>query len=298
MRAGPASLVGGLTAVAILVLVLSSFGTAASPAPMKLPTPAAQIGSKDTYVILVHGFDPAIDPSSVWTYGINVDAQLVEAGYTVGIVSYYGEFTLTFNNGLRYSDPGFVGTTNTPIQTIGLELAKAVVHLFGTRGATLDLVGHSMGGLVVKYMLEDSLGLRIHVKNVIYLGSPMNGAPLSALSGYVNASGYQADEMEQGSGFLTQLFGNQGNISKDFPGAVQLVYSGDADPLWAATYFLGNPNDGLVEVPSTLHTSYAYSYLFPDLHIPELDVYTPGSVSYFEDQKVPSEMLANFAGHY
>lgn len=299
MRPSALALPAASAGVAIAILLLASFTVASAPPPTSGREVAhALTGSKNTYVILVHGFDPAIDPASVWTYGVDIDAQLVKAGYTVGIVSYYGEFTLVFSNGLTYRDPSFFGTTNTPIQEIGQELAKAVIHLFGTRGATLDLVGHSMGGLVVKYMLETSVGLRVHVKNVIYLGSPMNGAPLTALSGYVNTSGYQAVQMEQGNAFLTTLLADQGNITHDYPGAVQLVYSGDADPYWASAFFSGQPNDGLVEVASTLNTAYAYSFLFPNLHIPELDVDTPGYVSYFENPAVPSEMVANFNGHY
>lgn len=286
----------------LLAFVLISGGTVApavsSSGPVSSEGAPTSSGTSPTYVILVHGFDPAIDPSSVWTYGVNFYQQLVSAGYVVGIVSYYGTFTLAFSDGTTLTDPSFYGTTNTPIESIGLELGKEIQRAFaGQTGVTLDLMGHSMGGLVTEYMLEHVRFPGITVAHVIYLGSPFNGAPVTAFTPYLNLSGYQASEMSQGSSFLTALHAWVPTARQQNPSTVWIVYAGDASPLWAYTYFK-SPNDGLVDVPSASDLPYNHIYLFPNLHVPELDSYDPGVVSYFEDQKVATEILDNFSGHY
>jgi hypothetical protein len=289
--------------VAILASTFVAWGASATSAIIPPFTsqsgqssPAAS-ASVPTYVILVHGFDPAVMPATFWTYGVNMYSQLVHAGYIVGIVSYYGGFTLTLSNGVKYTDSTFYGTVNTPIESIGHEVGLAIQHVLAGKKVNLDIVGHSMGGLVTMSMLENIQFSHVTLKNIVYLASPLNGAPLSAASGYVNMSGYEAQEMESGSPFLTKLAANSPIISKDYPSAHTLAYAGDANPVWANSFF-GGPNDGLVSVASATHTTYYHSYEFPDLHMPSLDVYDPGYVSYFEDQNVANELLSNFQGHY
>jgi len=290
-----------VVAVLLFTFIASGAGTQLSSSISSLMTggqrPTPPPGPVPTYVILVHGFDPAVYPATFWTYGDNMYGQLVKAGYIVGIVSYYGEFTLTLSNGVKFTDSSFYGTMDTPIQSVGQEVGVGLKHVLPQTQVNLDIVGHSMGGLVTMSMLENTKIAHVTLRNIVYLASPLNGAPLSAMSYYVNMSGYEAVEMEQGSPFLTQLAANTNNISAQYPSAQTLVYAGDANPIWAASTF-GGPNDGLVSVASDTHTAYSHSYEFPDLHMPSLDFYDIGFVSYFEDQKVTNELLSNFAGHY
>lgn len=226
-----------------------------------------------------------------------MEAQFIEAGYQVIVVSYYGEFTMTFSSGLIYSDPTFFGTTETPIEQVGSELGKALTQTIGNSGANVDLVGHSMGGLVAMYMMEHDRIPGITLRNVVFLGSPLGGAPITLLSQFDNMSGYQAVEMEAGNAFLVGLKHNVTLAQTNYPGAEWLAYAGDANPAWGLRYF-HQADDGLVEVSSVTALGYDHRYLFPVLHIPELDAFDPGHVSYFEYPAVTREMLDNFQGIY
>jgi len=259
------------------------------------PPPPVQAG---TWVILVHGFNPTTVPAtSVWYYGQDMYAQLIEKGYHVGVVSYYGSFVLTLSDGRTFIDPSFFGTTNTPIEAVGHELGRALQYTFGAQQVNLDIVAHSMGGLVTLYMLEHTRLSRVHLGNIVLLGSPMGGAPITALSAYDNMSGYQAQEMENGSNFLKSLRSNLPLFRSHYPTTEWLTYAGDANPPWGVAYF-GGPNDGLVAVSSDVALGYNHEYTFPDLHIPSLDGYDPGHVSYFEDPSLLAELFKNLAGHY
>ncbi len=295
--------------VLALVVVMATVGTASarmpgvpgggavSPPvapPVPLPIPAT---GTTPWVILIHGFDPQVDPVAFWFYGVDIYQQLVDAGYHVGVVSYYGTFTLSLSTGTFYADHSFFGTTNTPIEAVANEVAKGLRSVFGSQTITLDIVGHSMGGLVALYMLEHDRLPSMTVQNVVFIGSPLGGAPVAQLRAYVSLSGYQASEMISGSPFLTALKYNFPLAKLTYPRAEWLVYAGEADPAWGWAIFHA-PNDGLVSVLSDTALGYDHLYYFPDLHMPFLDVYDPGHVSYAEDEHVALRLLSNLAGQY
>jgi triacylglycerol lipase len=131
------------------------------------PQPTAKL------CVLVHGLgcnegswayrDPAY-PEHETSYGARLAADL---GYTPLFVRY--------NTGLAIDENG---------QHLAALLA-ALVTAYPLPVDELVLIGHSMGGLVIRYACH--LGSRRHypwvghVRQVFYLGSPHNGAPLALL---------------------------------------------------------------------------------------------------------------------
>jgi PGAP1-like protein len=101
-------------------------------------------------------------------YGERLHAEL---GYT--------PIYLRYNTGLHVSDSGH-------------DLAELLESLVATWPAQVQeilLVGHSMGGLVIRsachYGRHASAGWVEHVRHVFYLGSPHMGAPLARAAGLV-----------------------------------------------------------------------------------------------------------------
>ncbi len=278
-------IIGILIAISLVLVVL---GTVHASGP--------------TYVLLVHGYNYTGGVNTGdWTSGVNLYQQLVSAGYIVGIVSYYGQFTISFSNGYTWTDPNFVGTQNTPIENISQELAYSINSITSEIGPmNLDIIAHSMGGLVVVDMLENYYLYNVNLNEVITIASPFGGSPLAAIAAYLGLDifiGYQADEMQPGSTFLTSIQDNVGSMVTNYPSMNFIVYAGNYDPWWGYFFFSGD-NDGVVSVNSATYIGYNYLYVFPDLHTSSLDWMTSSGVSYFEDQSVANTILANLAGSF
>ncbi len=96
------------------------------------------------------------------------------------------------------------------IRTSAFRMHRKIEHLLAQTGVEeIDMIGHSMGGLIGLYMIK-KLGGHKRVKKFIMLGSPMNGTwiavPGIALVGLYSASIWQLlprsrflDELHKGS---------------------------------------------------------------------------------------------------
>ncbi len=101
---------------------------------------------------------------------------------------------------------GHAGTThsnNTSIRHLSWHLANYIATNFTAKGIAVDVVAHSMGGLMIRYALTkqgvDSFP-RLMVEDVVTLGSPHNGASFAALTGTT-----QGAEMEPNSSLIAWL---------------------------------------------------------------------------------------------
>lgn len=62
---------------------------------------------------------------------------------------------MTLEDGTTISNSNSsVGTTNEPIEHIACELSWYVYRGFSSTGANVKIVAHSMGGLIVRYMIQ------------------------------------------------------------------------------------------------------------------------------------------------
>ena len=101
---------------------------------------------------------------------------------------------------------GHTGTThsnNTSLRHLSWHLASYIATNFTARGLPVDVVGHSMGGLMIRYALAkqgiDSFP-QLMVEDVVTLGAPHNGAKFAILTGTT-----QGAEMEPASSLITWL---------------------------------------------------------------------------------------------
>ena len=297
-----------LLVLAIALLTVSGFSLTAFSSNMAQQqnssisaSPATSGGQ--TYVLLIHGYNSGNyngNNGNCFTTGTDTYQSLVNHGYIAGIVSYYGEFSIKFSNGLTYNDPSFYGTSNTPIQNIGQELGTGMTTLFAGKNVNVDILAYSMGGLVTLYTLEHYNIPGMHLQNVIFMATPFDGSPMASVAHYLGLSfisGYQANQMMPGSSFLNLLDGSAYNAVSNYPSTTWIVYDGNYNPWWGYVFFSGS-NDGVVSDNSATYLGYNYLYTFPDLHTASLDSLTWSGQSYFQDQSVLKTTLNNFEGIY
>lgn len=142
---------------------------------------------------------------------------------------------------------------NEPITKIASELNKHLneVHLNGDDGKQLDIVAHSMGGLVSRYLIEHIRNGDSTVDRLIMVGTPNGGSEFGKIPGYLNT--------------MNTLLGLSLNFFKDYIGAIlpQIEYLNKAltvSPFVTVTLNNMAPNSELVEllkkpVPA-IHTIY------------------------------------------
>lgn len=181
----------------LLACVLARPAGAATQPPSSVP------------VVFVHGFYADHCPSP----GLNVTTamsgpvkQLTSAAWQGrrDVVSYYACDV----GGTRIGSD----TTNTPIETIAAQLATYVYTTYTAHGQTVDVVAHSMGGLVIRAALlltqQHAAGFpaSLLVRRVVTFSTPHNGIAASTTSSVPGLTGtYQGKEVVTGSTFLQKL---------------------------------------------------------------------------------------------
>ncbi|WP_197287836.1 PGAP1-like alpha/beta domain-containing protein [Streptomyces apocyni] len=161
-------MVSALTAGAIL------FGAVA---PAQAASTPSRNNSKNEDVLLVHGYDP------VWAakfdckdYFKDVITGLKKAnwkGKIRGVAFYKDDWNCDF----RISK----GSRDTGLKTLGKALANKIYKDYTSKGKSVDLVGHSMGGLIIQAALtgvakkESGFPKKLFVEDVVTLGTPHAG---------------------------------------------------------------------------------------------------------------------------
>lgn len=284
-------IMNGRRKYAVLAIIVSLTGLLLFSSPM-----TANSTTTPSYVLLVHGYSYSGSASpNYWTGGPNIYQKLVSQGYIVGTVEYYGTFSITYSNGAKFVDTSFSGDQYTPIENIANELAKGITSLSQNQAINLNIVVHSMGGLIVLKMLEEYSFPNVNLKQVIFIATPFNGSPFAELSDILGwAIGYQATEMETGSSFLNDLQNNVGNAVSNYPSTIWTVYAGNYDPWWSFVFGFAS-NDGVVSVSSATYLGYSYLYKFNDVHTDGLPTWgTPE----LQDSAVANKIVNNLAGSF
>jgi uncharacterized protein (TIGR03437 family) len=214
--------------------------------------PVVPSGASTPPVVLLNGwqfsvFPPSTCPisanGSVGTFG-SLATQLVAPA------------VFFFDNCIEQSVNG------SSIEELGVTLGQflsMVQYAGGALVPQVDLVSHSMGGLIVRSYLaglqaNDALlpVLNPRVRKFIEIATPNFGSFLAGNYEYVLASGTQAAEMVPGSGFLWSL-GTWNQHGDDLRGVDALAIIGNAG-YWKSSIIsltqLNNATDGVVSMTS------------------------------------------------
>ncbi|RPI31096.1 MAG: alpha/beta fold hydrolase [Chloroflexota bacterium] len=168
-------------------------------------SPSVQVAARP--VIMVHGFSSTWE---AWANYLGPDGYLAEFGVQ-GFAVGDGQVEGTMNTG-RIDDP--TGRTNTIAENAAIvgDYIQRVKQLTGAQ--QVDLMAHSMGGLISRYYIARVMGKR-DVAQLIMLGSPMAGtdcANLPASLGY-----YLPATLEIQPRYVIDIFNQQITHRKGVP---------------------------------------------------------------------------------
>jgi pimeloyl-ACP methyl ester carboxylesterase len=134
-------------------------------------------------------------------------------------------------------------TANTPIEHLAHHLAWNIYETYSSRNQPIDVVAHSMGGLIIRYALAATqrhvadFPPYLLVEDVVTLGTPHGGS-----RGHKFAPSLQGAEMDPGSSFIKSLvkygFNPQGRGGTDWTTA-----GSDDDTAVAADRAVGTDRD-------------------------------------------------------
>lgn len=195
--------IGARVAAAVLTMLLTSMALVSIPATANAAP--VRSNSQTEPVYFVHGIDfigdPDSDCSGTWGAAINKFRALGWSGslYTVGFYSGDRNCSITI---ARTSQ-------NTSLEELGRLLAWDIYNRHSRYGRSVDLVAHSMGGLIIRAAVTGtSKHLSgwppyIYVEDGITLSAPHNGTSLAYGCGW-----YQCVQLRPGSDFLRWLVPN------------------------------------------------------------------------------------------
>lgn len=210
------------------------------------PTGAqARTDTRTKPVVFVHGLDAVGDPgvscSSTFATMENKLRALGQTG-TFDTVGYY-EYDTGCNHSINaaggnpgshyasghYADGGH--GANTDIRHLGYHLAWYVYNTYSSKGITVDLVGHSMGGLMIRYAVGgvaqrlSGFPPYLYVEDGLTMGSPHGGARTAVwLCPFT-----ECDQMHPGSNILVWMQDYAWN-----PGGVDWTTMGSDDDNYVA----------------------------------------------------------------
>ena len=141
------------------------------------PAAEARSNTKDKRVLLIHGYDPWGTPTSNCDMWASMESALQAQGFTGPLTSvgYYDNQVACDVSVIPYGSPtahyapsGGVHDRYASIRHLGYELAWTIYERYSKHGQTVDVVAHSMGGLI-------TMALRIPVEIIddclaFYLG--------------------------------------------------------------------------------------------------------------------------------
>lgn len=179
---------------------------------------AESLNSKSRVVLLIHGyqFGSAINCPPYFS-GMKeaIAAKRYEATGKKNIVKTVGWYGKD-----KHCDEDIVGSWNndvrTRIDTIARELGRHIRQNYTMETVTVDIVAHSLGGLIVRKMLE-LMGDDLWVEDVVTLGTPHAGFSVGVgITGLgcnlTLAYDSQCKDASSGSAFIKELEHNPQSI--------------------------------------------------------------------------------------
>lgn len=195
MRKNVAALVAALVAIAAALIGTIGVSYAATGTPKRSD-------SSNEAVLFVHGFE-AGGWSNCGNYWGSSLSEFRKWGWT-GPLKTVGFYAGDKNCDVVLKKKGATtsaNTQNTSIKELGRQLANHIYASYTSKGKSVDVVAHSMGGLIIRAALtgvkkkEAGFPAKLYVEDVVTLSAPHNGS-----SWFTRVGGLKWDQVKEMSG--------------------------------------------------------------------------------------------------
>lgn len=227
--------IAGAALAAVLGTLIVNPTSAAAAAPVRND-------SKNETVIFVHGWNNRenTDCAANWK-----PAETLLRNKT----RWTGKFvTWGYYRGDKHCDVKYNGTQETSIDTLARSLANYIYNTYSRHNKSVDLVAHSMGGLIIRRAVsgtqrrDSGFPPYLYVEDAVTLSSPHAGTRVALL-----CSKLQCRQMQSGSDFQDRMKRQAMNPQSKF----------GTD--WST---LGSEKDGVVSEGSAIAMSSGHKYTY------------------------------------
>ncbi|WKN15254.1 putative lipase [Streptomyces sp. JUS-F4] len=203
----------------LLAAALSAVLTMLAVAPAGAAGKPSRSNSASTRVIFVHGHSPVGKHDCTKTFK-DARKHFTNKKWKGNLLT-FGYYT---NN--KKCSANVTGSRETPIKDVAKKFANYVAKNYTKKGIKVDVVAHSMGGLVVRaalhYTHQRAKGFpaKLYIEDVVTLGTPHAGITKSRAT--LCGKARQCTDMKPGSSFLKALGSKMpsttknGNMSTDW----------------------------------------------------------------------------------
>jgi len=227
------------------VLFLAAFG------PLQTLASTAEISSRP--ILFVHGFNVFGLPEDCKHDWGTMESTLAANGYTgkMTTVSYYFDDT---NCDVKTSPKGSI---LTPIEDLSKNLAWYIYDQYSSKNVDLDIVAHSMGGLLVRYALyrvaagDSTFPPFLKVPHVATMGVPFTGYSTVAELCHVIPVNVQCWEMFPLSSFIEDLKNPLALVPQGIDGTLWSAIGSNALFLDDSDGFVNSKSANSMEIPAT-----------------------------------------------
>ncbi|MEU5875920.1 hypothetical protein [Spirillospora sp. NPDC047279] len=157
---------------------------------------------KNRAVIFIHGYQ--WDGGADCTQWNKAKSFFKDVGWTGKLIT-WGYYKKDKNCSVEYG-----GDTGTDLKYVSKSLAWHIYNNYTSKGKTVDVVGHSMGGLIIRNAIarvkrgHAGFPSKLYVEDVVTLGTPHSGATHWWQNGCRST---QCKQINSGSGHLEWLNG-------------------------------------------------------------------------------------------
>ncbi|HWH43859.1 MAG TPA: hypothetical protein VNT32_03950 [Thermoleophilaceae bacterium] len=193
----------------------------------KVSARASRTDNRTKPIVFVHGLDAigtaGVDCASTWNNMANTLTGWGHSGTKATVMYYHGDTNCSYaldhhgSHSTHYprTDAHQNGSHDMDgdIRHLGYHLAWMIYDHWSASNVTVDAVGHSMGGLILRYAIDrveakdPSFPSSLLVEDVVTLGTPHTGSGYAALCPWA----YQCNQMNTGSSFMTWMAANAQN---------------------------------------------------------------------------------------